>query len=535
MILEGLVTTLDAAGRLNVAPMGPIVEPDMAVLRLRPFRTSQTYRNLKARPRGVFHVVDDVLLLAKGAIGRIDAPPATFPAITIPDGRVIASACRWYEFTVESLDDSQERTEIVARVAHVGRLRDYFGLNRAKHAVVEAAILATRLHLLPRDDVLRQIAALRVPVEKTAGPAEREAFALLESHILAGGAVGAGRGEAPLPAPTVVTVSTGARLHFGPLAVGATRGRQFGGVGMMVDSPGFSVSATAGACRDRDEVVAGCDADGSTVDGGWIERAKELLRRLRQSEDAASVPALKVSIERAIPAHSGLGSGTQFAMAVGQAFFAQAGGMHDPSIDPRRALAERVGRGLRSAVGLHGFFQGGLIVDGGKATPDALGTLAARATVPESWRVVLITPCEGTGMSGAEERQAFQSLAPMPAATSDRLSRIALLDLVPAFTEGDLRAAGAALGEFGRVVGDYFAPVQGGVIGSPRMRDLAEQLRRRGFEGVGQSSWGPTLFVLTDGSSAQDLLADLKRDPHCTECDLHIARPLNHGATLERS
>ena len=85
MILEGIVTSLDAEGKLNVAPMGPIVEPDMARLVLRPFQTSQTYRNLKQRPSGVFHVVDDVLLLAKAAIGRLDVVPetcTTFPTRT---------------------------------------------------------------------------------------------------------------------------------------------------------------------------------------------------------------------------------------------------------------------------------------------------------------------------------------------------------------------------------------------------------------------------------------------------------------------
>lgn len=182
MILEGVVTTLDGDGRLNVAPMGPVVEPAMSTLLLRPFTTSTTYRNLKRSGAGVFHVTDDVLLLARAAVGELHEPPATLPAQRVA-GAVLADACRWYEFTVESLDDSEERTRIEARVVHSGRLRDFFGFNRAKHAVVEAAILATRVHLLDVDDIRRQFAALRVPVEKTAGPQEREAFALLERHV----------------------------------------------------------------------------------------------------------------------------------------------------------------------------------------------------------------------------------------------------------------------------------------------------------------------------------------------------------------
>jgi hypothetical protein len=182
MILEGIVTTLAADGSLNVAPMGPIVEESLTRLRLRPFRTAQTYRNLKERPCGVFHVVDDVLLLARAAIDRLDLPPATFAAERVA-GRVLADACRWFEFEVESCDDWQERTEIEARVVHTGRLRDFFGFNRAKHAVVEAAILATRVHLLPRDQIAAEFARLRIPVEKTAGAREQEAFDLLEEYV----------------------------------------------------------------------------------------------------------------------------------------------------------------------------------------------------------------------------------------------------------------------------------------------------------------------------------------------------------------
>lgn len=189
MILEGIVTTQNPAGEINVAPMGPIVDDTMRSFELRPFQTSTTYRNLKGHPFGVLHVVDDVELLAKAAISRLQEIPETFQAITIP-AYVLKSACRWYEFKVESLDDSDERTSIEARVVHSGRLRDFFGFNRAKHAVLEAAILATRIHLLPADEIVAQIDALRAPVEKTAGPNERAAFQFVDEYVqasLAGG------------------------------------------------------------------------------------------------------------------------------------------------------------------------------------------------------------------------------------------------------------------------------------------------------------------------------------------------------------
>jgi len=182
MILEGIVTTHDAQGELNVAPMGPIVDAEMSTLIFRPFQTSQTYRNLKQRPQGVFHVVDDVLLLAEAAIGAPRSPLATRPAERV-EGTILESACRWYEFEITRFDDAQERTTLTAQVTHRGRLRDFFGFNRAKHAVLEAAILATRVHLLPAEEIKAQMQALAVPVKKTAGERERAAFALLQDYI----------------------------------------------------------------------------------------------------------------------------------------------------------------------------------------------------------------------------------------------------------------------------------------------------------------------------------------------------------------
>jgi hypothetical protein len=130
----------------------------------------------------VFHVVDDVLLLARAAIGQWDESPETFNAEQI-EGQVLSGACRWYEFETTSLDDAGERTTIEVRTVHAGRLRDYFGLNRAKHAVLELAIHCTRLFLMSKEDVALERDRLRIAVEKTAGQSERDAFDLLSDYI----------------------------------------------------------------------------------------------------------------------------------------------------------------------------------------------------------------------------------------------------------------------------------------------------------------------------------------------------------------
>jgi hypothetical protein len=181
-ILEGIVTTVGDDGAINIAPMGPHVDAEMQRFLLRPFNTSQTYRNLKTHGEGVLHVTDDVLLLAKAALGPVEPPPVLRPAEKVR-GWVIQDACRSYEFRVASLDDATERVTIVAEVVQVGRLRDFFGFNRAKHAVVEAAILATRTDFLPLDDIEAEYRKLAVLVEKTGGPQEHEALGLLRAHV----------------------------------------------------------------------------------------------------------------------------------------------------------------------------------------------------------------------------------------------------------------------------------------------------------------------------------------------------------------
>lgn len=182
LILEGLVTSLNEDGSVNISPMGPIVDAELKTFLLRPFHTSTTYENLKRTRQGVFHVTDDVLLFAQAALGTPSPLPRLVPTANI-EGLALADACRWYEFTVGSIDDTEERTRIVAQTVSEHHNRDFIGFNRAKHAVLEAAILATRVNLLPADEILAELRRLRSPVEKTSAAAELEAFEFLQYYI----------------------------------------------------------------------------------------------------------------------------------------------------------------------------------------------------------------------------------------------------------------------------------------------------------------------------------------------------------------
>jgi uncharacterized protein len=182
LILEGIVVTLSLEGKPNIAPMGPRVDRDISQLLLRPFQTSQTYSNLKTTGSGVFHVTDDVELLARAAVQHLAQPPALVPVGGFPSPR-LADACRWFAFRVESIDDNEQRAAINCRVVTRGELRPFLGFNRAKHAVLEAAILATRIGIIPDDEIRTEVNRLAAIVQKTAGLQERTAFNFLQRHV----------------------------------------------------------------------------------------------------------------------------------------------------------------------------------------------------------------------------------------------------------------------------------------------------------------------------------------------------------------
>jgi hypothetical protein len=178
MIVESIVTTVDADGCVNCAPMG--VEWGDAIIVLKPFLDTATYRNLVATETAVVNLIDDARVFARAAISNPEYP--TRPAVTVR-GVVLTEGCSWRELKVRSIDSTPPRSRIEMTVVHRGVTREFIGFNRARHAVLEAAIYATRLHLLPREFIDSEMARLQVIVDKTAGPDEQEAMALLAEHI----------------------------------------------------------------------------------------------------------------------------------------------------------------------------------------------------------------------------------------------------------------------------------------------------------------------------------------------------------------
>jgi len=323
----------------------------------------------------------------------------------------------------------------------------------------------------------------------------------------------------PATRPRRVRIVTGSRLHFGMFSFGRSDVRQFGGLGVMVDQPGLELELSLHESPEESE------------SDPIVQRAREFIRQLAAplgiADDVAE--AVSMRVDHAPAQHTGLGVGTQAALAVGRGLEALLG----LTPLPIEQLARLLRRGRRSAVGIHGFALGGLIVEAGKREADAISPLIARVALPEAWRFVLLTPAGQAGLSGEAELAAFGRLPAVPLELTDKLCHEALLNVIPAAQEGDAVAFGAAMDRFGRLAGECFAAQQGGVYASNRVEQLADAARAAGALGVAQSSWGPTLAALVaDDAAAQALVAALRRQSPWEHVKAVIAAPRNRPATV---
>jgi len=318
----------------------------------------------------------------------------------------------------------------------------------------------------------------------------------------------------------VIEVRTGARLHFGLFATTPDDGT-FGGIGMMIDRPGFLIRSWQSA------------EDGVSAPPTLARRVHDVVTQVRSrlpSEDMRRKPltSVTVHVEKCIPPHRGFGSGTQLTFAVAAAVTAAL------DVSPSFLRGETFGRGERSGVGTVGFSKGGFLVDRGSRRQLEPGVTSY--TVPEGWRFVVVDPRGPCGPSGSTEAAGFRSLSAMPAEMTDLLFYIVVEAVQPGLEGGDfVRFAGGVM-EFNRLVGRHFAPAQGGIYAHPLIRDLAERLTHTDWPHVAQSSWGPAAVVLCeDANSADRLVVHLAQTLPADSADVFIARPLNRGAEVVRS
>ncbi|HVE77878.1 MAG TPA: beta-ribofuranosylaminobenzene 5'-phosphate synthase family protein [Gemmatimonadaceae bacterium] len=287
----------------------------------------------------------------------------------------------------------------------------------------------------------------------------------------------------------VAFVEAPARLHFGMLDLRGDLGRRFGGIGAAVPSPSLLVE------------VASAPPGVFEGSGPEADRALDFARRYLAHEGIDG--GASVHVHRAIPAHAGLGSGTQLALAVARALATLHGRPEEPT-----ALARAVERARRSAIGTYTFAAGGLVVEGGRRDgADAPAPLIARLAVPAAWHCVVAVPRGQPGVSGEAEAAAFAALPAPPRAEVERVAHVVLLRLLPSVAEGDVAGFGAALTEVQEVTGRWWAPVQGGTYAPGATESVVRAMRAWGALGVGQSSWGPAAYAVVEGAAAGAALA----------------------------
>jgi beta-RFAP synthase len=311
-----------------------------------------------------------------------------------------------------------------------------------------------------------------------------------------------------------VRITVPARLHLGFLDLEGGLGRRFGSLGITLDGPTTRLSL---APTTR-----------LSAEGPDAERARRYLALL--TDHFGLDDGLGLAIETAIPAHAGLGSGTQLALAVGTAVCR----LFDLDVAPA-ALAQMLDRGARSGIGLGAFLDGGVLLDGGRGAAELPPPILSRLPFPEDWRILMIYDRSGSGVHGMEEVEAFQRLPAFPADSAAHLCRLTLMAALPALAEGDIAGFGAAVAELQCTIGDHFAPAQGGRFASPAVAEVLAWLERQGIDGIGQSSWGPTGFGLVAGeAAAQGLLAGAQGLwPPASGLEFEVRRGRNFGAEVE--
>ena len=310
-----------------------------------------------------------------------------------------------------------------------------------------------------------------------------------------------------------VTVIAPARLHLGFVDLNPPTGRRFGSLGIALDSPHTRVRAW----RERND----------QPDSQSQQKAAQLLHALRST---IAVPDdVCVQVEEAIPPHCGLGSGTQLALAVGTAVSR----LLQIELGPRD-ICQILARGARSGIGIGAFARGGFLVDGGHGTSTKFPPITSRVEFPESWRVLLIFDEAFEGLSGAKEVAAFRNLPSFPETLSAHLCRLVMTRALPGLAEASMAEFGPAITEVQRIVGDHFAPAQGGRFASAGVADVLGWLEGRGVSCVGQSSWGPTGFAMLESEAqAHDFLREAQARWHDKNLRFVIARGRNRSASIE--
>ena len=306
-----------------------------------------------------------------------------------------------------------------------------------------------------------------------------------------------------------------ARLHLGFLDLDGSLGRRFGSLGLTIS--------------DLSTTLLVREAKHTNVIGDSNGRVKKNLENFISRKGLATSYEVKVVTQ--ILDHSGLGSGTQLALAIGTAIAK----LSELDCDTAQ-IASLLNRGARSGIGIGAFDEGGFLVDGGRDTQSSVPPIVSRMDFPSSWRVLLIIDKSKRGVYGEDEFASFSELPPFSSETAAQLCRHVLMQILPAIKEENIELFNLGIYELQQSLGEYFASAQGGRYTSTLVGNAIAYLESLGVKGVGQSSWGPTGFVFFDSETqAHTMMRDLQtKFPDNSELEYKIVSGRNTGAIIEK-
>jgi beta-ribofuranosylaminobenzene 5'-phosphate synthase len=271
-----------------------------------------------------------------------------------------------------------------------------------------------------------------------------------------------------------ITVTTHARLHMGFFDLNGQLGRRFGSIGVGLNYPKTQIRVSVGGLASQSP---------------HAEYANSILQTMLSTLNLTM--DINVEVIDQIPRHSGLGSGTQMALAIGEAL--------NQLLDLNMSLdtiATMAKRGSRSGVGIGTFAHGGLVLDGGRGALSSVPPIIARVDFPSEWRILLIFDHNKLGVNGYEEVKAFDTLKNQTQANTQVLAHQVLMQGIPSVVEHDLINFSKVVSALQTYNGDYFSPAQGGKFASQSVAKVLDFLISQAVDAVGQSSWGPTGFAI---------------------------------------
>ena len=314
------------------------------------------------------------------------------------------------------------------------------------------------------------------------------------------------------------TINSPARIHLGFLDLSFKNVRNFGSLGMAISNFGTIIQAKS---SKKLKLVG--------------EKSKKLEVMLKRFYDFYKFQPCEIKITRKIPEHVGLGSGTQLSLSLGLLLSKISG--KEISVEE---LARFCQRGLRSSIGINCFKNGGFFVDAGRVSHSKnLSPVIFHQKWPEEWQIILIMESTATGIHGNKEKKEFKKISKNNISLQSNNCEALVMMIIPSIIERNFELFCKGISKIQKNTGEYFNSAQGGLYSSKKIGNIFKKLEKAGYDGFGQTSWGPTGFVFCkNDNEKKKIFSILKREININSYDslsLHQVTGRNRGYYISKS